>query len=134
MRQILTGEKIYFGERPRNAHHWMVISDELFDYRENIMVTCLREHGLAEPMVQRFTQVEEFYRKDIVKSKPFPRMMGDVELPLDGFDELVMDVGTLCDSCGREVASGEKVIYHVRIGKIYCSDCSSQHHHEVPQA
>jgi len=132
-RQILTGEKIYFGERPRNAHHWMVISDELFDYRENIMVTCLREHGLAEPMVQRFTKMEEFYRKDIVKSKPFPRMMGDVELPLDGFDELVMDVGTLCDSCGREVASGEKVIYHVRIGKIYCSDCSSQHHHEVPQ-
>ena len=132
-RQILTGEKIYFGERPRNAHPWMVISDELFDYRENIMVTCLREHGLGEAMVQRFTQLEEFYRKDIVKSKPFPRKMGDIELPLEGFDELVMDVGTLCDSCGREVSAGEKVIYHVRIGKIYCSDCSSQHNHEVPQ-
>ena len=133
-RQILTGEKIYFGERPRNAHHWMVISDELFDYRANIMLTCLREHGLAETMVQRFSQVEEFYRKDIVKAKPFPRMMGDIELPLEGFDELVMDVGTLCDSCGREVSAGEKVIYHVRIGKIYCSDCSSQHDHPAPAA
>ncbi len=131
-RQILTGEKIYFGERPRNAHHWMVISDDLFDYRSNIMQTCLREHGLAEPMVQRFRQLEEFYRRDIVKSKPFPRMLGDIEMPLDGFEELVMDVGALCDSCGREVAAGEKVIYHVRIGKIYCSDCSSQHHHPVP--
>jgi hypothetical protein len=43
-----------------------------------------------------------------------------------------MDVGTLCDSCSREVAAGEKVIYHVRIGKIYCSDCSAQHHHDIP--
>lgn len=127
IRQILTGDKIYFGERPRNAHHWMVISDELFDYRSNIMLTCLREQGLAEPMVQRFRELEEFYRRDIVKAAPFPRRMGDVELPLDGFDELVMDVGSLCDSCSREVAAGEKVIYHVRIGKIYCSDCSAQH-------
>lgn len=126
VRQILTGEKIYFGERPRNAHHWMVISDELFDYRSNIMLTCLRAQGLPETMVQRFRELEEFYRRDIVKAAPFPRRMGDVELPLDGFDELVMDVGSLCDSCGREVAAGEKVIYHVRIGKIYCSDCSSQ--------
>ena len=133
MRQILTGEKIYFGERPRNAHHWMVISDELFDYRANIMLSCLREHGLAEPMVQRFHAIEEFYRCDIVKSAPFPRRMGDIELPLEGFNELVLDVGTLCDSCEREVAANEKVIYHVRLGKIYCSDCSSQHNHAVTQ-
>lgn len=126
VRQILTGEKIYFGERPRNAHHWMVISDELFDYRSNIMLTCLRAQGLPETMVQRFRELEEFYRRDIVKAAPFPRRMGDVELPLDGFDELVMDVGSLCDSCEREVAAGEKVIYHVRIGKIYCTDCSTQ--------
>jgi ferredoxin/truncated hemoglobin YjbI len=130
-RQILTGEKIYFGDRPRNAHHWMVISDDLFDYRSKIMLTCLRKHGLAEPMVQRFREMEEFYRRDIVKSTPFAKVMGDVELPFEGFDEITMDVGTLCDTCGREVAAGEHVIYHVRIGKVYCSDCSSQREHEV---
>lgn len=124
IRQILTGEKLYFGDRPRNAHHWMVISDELFDYRANIMSTCLREHGLPEPMVQRFQEMEEFYRRDIVKSLPVARMLGEVQLPLDGFEELIMDVGTLCDTCEREVSQGEKVIYHVRIGKIYCSDCN----------
>ena len=130
-RQILTGERIYFGDRPRNTHHWMVISDELFDYRANIMLTCLREAGLPKPMVQRFMEIEEFYRHDIVKSVPFPRLIGGIERPFEGFDEITMDVGTLCDSCAREVAAGEKVIYHVRIGKIYCSDCSSQHNHEV---
>jgi ferredoxin-NADP reductase/ferredoxin/truncated hemoglobin YjbI len=133
-RQVLTGEKIYFGDRPRNAHHWMVISEDLFDYREELMATCLREHGLPEPMVRRFREMEEFFRRDIVKSAAIPRTIGDIELPLDGFDELIMDVGTLCDSCGNEVAVGEKVIYHVRLGKIYCADCSAPHTHEVPQA
>jgi len=122
-RQILTGEKIYFGDRPRNSHHWMVISNELFDYRKKIMMRCLHEHGLPAPMVQRYDQLEEFYRADIVKDTPFPRVMGDVELPLDGFDELIMDVGTLCDSCERAVSAGEKITYHVRLGKVYCSDC-----------
>ncbi len=126
LRQVLTGEKVYFGDRPRNAHHWMVISDELFDHRANLMLDCLREQGLPEPMVQRFHEVEEFYRRDIVKPAPIPKMMGDIELPLDGFEELTMDVGTLCDSCEREVEAGEKVIYHVRIGKVHCSDCSAR--------
>ncbi len=125
MRQVLTGDKVYFGDRPRNAHHWMVISDELFDHRANLMLTCLREHGLPEPMVQRFHDVEEFYQRDIVKSSPTARVMGEVQLPLDGFEELIMDVGTLCDTCEREVSAGEKVIYHVRIGKVHCADCSS---------
>lgn len=132
MRQIITGEKIYFGDQPRNTHHWMVISDELFDHREHIMTGCLRRAGLPEPMVQRFNAIEEYYRQDVVKDKPFPKKIGDTEMPLEGFNELIMDVGTLCDSCQREVAPGEKVIYHVRLGKIYCSDCSQPHNHEVP--
>ncbi|MFY9259759.1 MAG: 2Fe-2S iron-sulfur cluster-binding protein [Gallionella sp.] len=130
-RQILTGEKIYFGERPRNAHHWMVISDELFDYRAEIMVSCLRAHGVSEDMVHRFRELEEFFRAAIVKSTPFARVMGDVEVPFEGFGEITLDVGSLCDVCQREVSVGEKVIYHLRLGKIYCADCSSQHHHEV---
>lgn len=132
VRQIITGEKLYFGDRPRNTHHWMIVSDELFDYRANIMLSCLREHGLAEPMVQRFHAIEEYYRRDIVKAVPIARTKGGIEVPYEGFDEIVMDVGTLCDSCEREVSAGEKVIFHVRIGKIYCSDCSSQHSHEIP--
>jgi len=131
MRQIITGEKIYFGDQPRNTHHWMVISNDLFDYREHIMTDCLRRAGLPEDMVQRFNAIEEYYREDVVKDAPFPKKIGEVEMPLEGFNELVMDVGTLCDACQREVAAGEKVIYHVRLGKIYCSDCSRPHEHAV---
>jgi ferredoxin-NADP reductase/ferredoxin/truncated hemoglobin YjbI len=131
-RQILTGERIYFGDQPRNLHHWMVISEDLFDYRSNMMRDCLRKAGLANAMVERFMAIEDYYREDIIKDKPFPKKIGDIEMPLEGFNELTMDVGTLCDVCQREVAPGEKVIYHVRLGKIYCSDCSQPHEHTVP--
>lgn len=123
MRQLFSGEKVYFGDRPRNAHHWMVISDELFDYREAIMVDCLRRHGLPEHLVQRWREVENGFRDDIVKDKPWNRKMGDVELPVDGFGETVLEIGSLCDGCGEEVEAGVSVRYHLRLGSIFCPSC-----------
>lgn len=123
MRQLITGEKVYFGDRPRNAHHWMVISNELFDYREQLMVDCLRRHGLAEALVERWRAMEEHFRGDIVKDEPWKRKMGDVELPVDGYEETVLDVGSLCDGCGAEIDAGVEVRYHLRLGSIYCPGC-----------
>jgi len=121
--QMFTGEKVYFGERPRNAHHWMVISDELFEYRESIMEQCLRRHGLPEHLVARWLEYEQMYREDIVKPRPVNKILFGVELPYEGFKEEVIDVSTLCDSCGGEINAGEKVRYHVRMGTTYCFRC-----------
>ncbi len=123
LRQIFTGENVYFGDRPRNAHHWMVISDELFDYREELMANCLRNHGLAEFLVERWRAVEEIYRKQIVKTKPWNKIIDGVSYPVEGFDEIVLSCGSICDNCQNEVATGEKVRYHVRLGTIYCKSC-----------
>lgn len=49
--------------------------------------------------------------------------MNGVALPLDGFGEVTLDSGTLCDACAREVHAGEHVRYHLRLGTTYCSDC-----------
>jgi ferredoxin-NADP reductase len=123
MRQIFTGEKLYFGDRPRNAHHWMVIPDEVFDYREALMVECMRRHGLADPFIARWRAIEESFRSDIVKAKPFGRVLDGVELPVEGFGNTVLEVGALCDSCERVLEPGEEVRYHLRLGHIYCGDC-----------
>jgi hypothetical protein len=123
MRQIFTGEKLYFGDRPRNSHHWMVISDEIFDYREALMASCMRRAGLAEHLIERWQAIEESYRGDIVKAKPFGRMVDGVELPVEGFGHTVLDVGALCDSCERVLEPGEEVRYHLRLGHIYCDAC-----------
>lgn len=124
LRQIFTGEKTYFGGRPRNAHHWMVISDELFDYRARIMEECIRRTGLAEPLVERWMEVEDYYRPDIVKDKPFPRVAAGIVQPMDGYEDFVMEAGSLCDSCFQEIPAGTRIRYHVRLGTMYCPGCS----------
>jgi len=123
MCQLFTGKKVFFGDRPRNAHHWMVISDELFDYREMLMVAVLRDHGLPDHLIRRWQDIEESFRRDIVKDQARVKVMAGVEMPLDGFGELKVTVGTLCDGCAAEIQPGETVRYHRRIGSTYCRRC-----------
>jgi len=127
LQQVFTGNKMYFGDRPRNAHHWMVISNELFDYREGLMVDCLRRHGLPDHLIARWREMEGHYRPDIVKSAPWKRVMNGIELPLDGYGTVTLAVGSVCDGCGGEIAVGETVRYHLRLGSTYCPACNSSH-------
>lgn len=126
LHQVITGEKVYFGDRPRNAHHWMVISHELFDYREEIMEGCLRRHGLSEEMIKRWRAIEETYRKQIVKSRPWPKIVNGTRYPLDGFEEIEITVGSICDGCQDEIIPGQMVNYHVRLGTIFCKECQGK--------
>lgn len=126
LRSIFTGQRCYFGDHPKRAHHWMVISDELFDYREQLMEDCLRRAGLAEPLVARWRAVEEVFRKAIVKAAPMPRKIGAHLIPAEGYREAIIDLATLCDICAVEISQGMRVSYHVRTGKVYCSRCMAQ--------
>ncbi|VAW56400.1 hypothetical protein MNBD_GAMMA07-2744 [hydrothermal vent metagenome] len=123
LRQKFSGEKCYFGDRPKNAHHWMVINNELFDYREDLLIKCLRKHKLPEYLVQRWVKLDETFRTDIVKSTPQPKIINGVVYPLDGLETIKIDEGTLCDSCDRPIEKNEMVRYHLRLGLTYCSNC-----------
>lgn len=125
LNQAITGDKVYFGNRPRNTHHWMVISEELFAHREGLMLDCMRAHGLAEEWIARWLTIENHYRPDIVKTTPFPRQIDGKDLPLEGFEELVLDVGTMCDGCGGVIEPGETVRYHLRLGTTFCARCGA---------
>lgn len=126
LRSIFTGEKIYFGERPKNAHHWMVISNDLFDYRETLMEQCLRRYGLAEKLIQKWRAVEETFRKAIVKDKPMPKKIGGITVPVEGYADIELAVASLCDNCEAEILSGMVVKYHQRTGKIFCKKCAPE--------
>ncbi|GAA4787539.1 2Fe-2S iron-sulfur cluster-binding protein [Lysobacter hankyongensis] len=124
LHQTISGKKVYFGDRPRNAHHWMTISNRLFDYREDMFFAVVSRHGVPEPMIARWRAMQERYRSEIVKSEPWPRMMDGVALPLEGFGTMVIDVGSVCDGCAGEIHRGETVRYHLRLGSTYCSACA----------
>jgi ferredoxin-NADP reductase len=121
--QLFTGKKVFFGERPRNGHHWMVITEEIFVYRETLMEKALLQHGLAPHLIQRWLAYEAWYKDDIVKQKPINKVLFGEKIPYEGFKSLIMDVATLCDSCEGEVNIGDTVHYHVRMGTVYCEKC-----------
>lgn len=126
MKGILTGEKCFFGERPRNAHHWMVISDELFDYREKLMEDTLRKHHLAEPLIRQWIAIDEIYRKQIVKKEAFGKKIGGVEIPAEGYKVDTLTVASMCDECEQEIIAGSEITYHIRTGKVFCNKCTPQ--------
>ena len=121
----ITGERSFFGNRPRRAHHWMVISDELFDHRESLMEACLRDAGLPEALIDRWLGIEEVFRKQIVKAAPVPLKINGIPLPLEGWEPLTTEIGSICDGCGEPVDAGITVKFHVRTGKMRCPACCS---------
>lgn len=125
LKQLMTGERVYFGDRPRNAHHWMVISNAMFDHRQALMVSVLEKHGLNELQIARWTRLELHYRRDIVKSAAWPRRVGGVDQPLDGYAREVLSAATLCDHCGAGIDAGTQVSYHLRLGHVSCARCTA---------
>ena len=124
--EAMTGEDVYFGDQPFNAHHWMVISDDLFDHRQRLMVETLEAHGLTDDQIRRWTAFEEVFRPDIVKDQTVARQSdsGTFNRP-EGFAEEVLAVGAMCDHCGAEIAAGTSVLYHLQLGTISCAACRS---------
>jgi len=124
MRSLFTGEATYMGDRPRNAHHWMVISDELFDHREALMEAALRRYGLSEELILTWRAIDEVYRKQIVKDSPRPRRVGGVEVATPGAVVVTVDVASVCDGCYAELAVGEEAVFDTRRGHMRCAACA----------
>lgn len=124
--QSMTGKDVYFGDNPYNAHHRMVISDELFDRRQRLMLETLLEHGLTDDQIRRWTAFEEPFRRHIVKNKVLPRL-GETgeEIRPNGFGQETLTEGSVCDHCGASIEKGTTVWYHQQLGTISCPTCTA---------
>lgn len=123
---LFSGDQKYFGLDPFNAHHWMVISDELFDYREALMERVMRRRGLAEHLVRRWSRIHELFRRELVKATPRGLILAGVEQPAEGYTEETALIATVCDGCAAEVLEGARGRMHVRTGKFFCTHCSAR--------
>ena len=125
MKQCLTGEKVYFGDRPRNAHHWMIISEALFEHRQALMLQALQAQRLSPEQISRWVRIEEHFRPDMVKAEIWPRRVGEEGIFIAGFASETLIDATVCDHCGAEIAAGTTVTYHRRLGQVSCRVCAS---------
>ncbi len=124
LKAIFTGEKCYFGERPRNAHNWMIISNELFDYRSHLLRGVLEKNGLTEELIVQWLAVDEVYRKQIIKTQAIVKKIDGIELAMTGYQTDILESGTICDKCECGIDAGSEVSYHLRTGKTYCKTCT----------
>lgn len=122
---MFSGTKAYFGLKPFNAHHWMIISDELFDYREALFESVLREEGLPEPFIRRFLHLHERFRRSIVKSRARGLFIDGVEHLHEGYSEELLPIACVCDGCGGEMPEGSRGRMHKRTGLLYCERCEA---------
>ena len=123
---VFTGKHDYFGLKPFNAHHWMVISDELFDYRERLFDECVQRYGLAPDLHQKWKAIHELFRRELVKQTPRGLIIDGVEHVHRDWDEDVLQLASICDGCQNEVFAGENVRVQRRTGELFCAKCTAK--------
>ena len=123
LEEILTGKKVYFGAFPRSAHHWMIIDDELFDYRERLIEDSMRKFELEESMIQRWLKIQEHFREMIVKDEPWQNIIDGTLIPLKGLAYEKAEIAMVCDGCGEVINEGDSIMINQDEGTIYCKDC-----------
>lgn len=124
LKENIVGEQIYLGEQPRNSHHWMVISESLFQHRMDLMHQSLQEHLVPQILIKELEMYEFQFKEDIVKSQAWLKQIGNLFIDTEKYEECHLDEATICDYCGAEIAKGSLVRFHTRIGKLACQNCS----------
>ena len=121
---LFSGRRAYLGLNPFNAHHWMVISDDLFDHREHMFEQVLHEHGLEPALIRRWMALHEWFRSDMVKAVPRGIVSDGMEQPLHTHTVQHLDIDAVCDGCQEEIPAGAPRRYHYRVGSLHCAGCA----------
>jgi len=122
---LLTGNRGSFVEPPFNSHHWMVISDELFNYREKMFFGVVAKYNIPEHLSARLASIHETFRREIVKSVERGIVHDGVEVTRTGYSNEVMEVASVCDGCYDEIVAGSIVRMHQRTGEVFCLSCEA---------
>ncbi len=67
MSSLFGGPKSYSGRMPIYAHSHMMITDELFDQRHELLKQALSEAGVAQAEADEWLKIDGAFRKVIVK-------------------------------------------------------------------
>ena len=66
--QLMGGPKRYMGKPPQDAHQFMMITEELFELRTNLLIESLNEHSLADDLMDEWINLNDMFKRVIVKT------------------------------------------------------------------
>lgn len=68
MTASLGGPRVYLGKLPVPAHKHMMISEELFYVRKDLLNQAMDEVGVSEELRERWNAIDEAFKNKIVKN------------------------------------------------------------------
>jgi truncated hemoglobin YjbI len=68
MIQLMGGPRVYGGKSPKSAHQHMLITDELFTLRAQLLSDAIKEAGIADDLRQEWLNADAALKKSIVKT------------------------------------------------------------------
>lgn len=68
MVQLMGGPKAYGGKSPKSAHQHMVISDELFELRSQMLSDSIKEYGLSDALREEWLAADRTFKRALMKS------------------------------------------------------------------
>lgn len=64
----LGGPRVYGGRSPKDAHPHIMITEEIFELRNELLIEALKEEKASEELIERWLQIESVFKKAILKS------------------------------------------------------------------
>lgn len=68
MSQLMGGPKIYGGQTPKSAHQHILVSEELFDLRAQLLSDSIKEAGVSDQLRQEWLAADATFKRIVVKS------------------------------------------------------------------
>lgn len=68
MVQLMGGPKTYAGKTPKMAHQHMMISEELFELRAQMLSDSIKEAGVSDELREAWLRVDANLKQALVKS------------------------------------------------------------------
>ena len=68
MVQLMGGPKVYAGKTPKSAHPHVMITEELFELRSQLLSDALKEAGISDDLREEWLAADATFKRVLVKS------------------------------------------------------------------
>jgi len=68
MVQLMGGPKVYAGKTPKSAHPHIMITEELFELRSQLLSDAIEEAGICDELREEWVAADATFKRVLVKS------------------------------------------------------------------
>ena len=68
MMQLMGGPTCYAGKAPKDAHKHMVITEELFQHRSNMLSESIKEAGINDELREQWIAADATFQRALIKT------------------------------------------------------------------